>query len=156
MSGLAGSGAAAWALGLAPERDRKERAGGQPLGGSGVSGGAFTNGSLAFSGHTRPSRHPFVTSHTSPPLSQSREGEAVPAMSDSCARQWGGKRGPASELGFRPVASAGWGAAGQPWLPRHVIDHQNLNLPLEMYRSNIHLKKKTIYSFEQNNVNPPN
>lgn len=25
------------------------------------------------------------------------------------------------ELGFRPVASAGWGAACRPRLPRHVI-----------------------------------
>ena len=121
LSWPAGCGAAAWALWLALESDRKEQAGGQPLGGLRVSGGAFTNGSRASSGHTRPSRHPSVMSGTSPPLSRCREGEAAPALSDTRARQWGGKCGPALELEFRPVASAGWGAAGLPWLPRHVI-----------------------------------
>lgn len=86
------------------------------MGGPAVSGGAFTNGSRATSGHTCPSLHVCVTSVTSPPLLLSGEGEAAPALSDKRGLQWGGKCGPASELGFRPVASAGWGAAGQPRL----------------------------------------
>lgn len=80
--------------GSTSEGARKKRVGGEPLGGPGVSGGAFTNGSYLSASHTRPLPLPL------------RHVLYVTVV----VTELGGKA-PPQEPGFRSVASAGWGSA---------------------------------------------
>lgn len=106
VSVLVDPGDRAWALGWVPVRDRKGRARGQFWAGRASRVAHLLMALVPPRATPAPSRHSCVTSFTSPPLSRPPEREAAPALSDKCARQWGGK--------LAPPRSSGSGRLHQP------------------------------------------